>query len=110
MRALVRRALVSTLAAALLGTGVVLGVAPAQAQWQPGCAAYPVNNTAAYSQCYWPVRHQVRIECRHSWGWFGGPWGTYQRWGNVAWDGQQSWARCDFPGTLVRWEVVHPWW
>ncbi|MEU4321761.1 hypothetical protein [Nocardia fluminea] len=110
MRSLVKKMMVSTSAALLLGAGVVMGAAPAQAQWQPGCAAYRANNTAAYSQCYWPVRHQVRIECRQWWGWFGSGWGTYERRGNVAWDGQRSWAQCDVPGTLQRWDVVTYWW
>ncbi|MET9210436.1 MULTISPECIES: hypothetical protein [unclassified Nocardia] len=106
-----KKMVVSASAAMLLGAGVVMGAAPVQAQWGPsGCSAYPINNTSAYSQCYWPVRHQVRIECRHWWGWFGSSWATYERRGPIAWDGQQSWAHCDFPGTLQRWDVVTYWW
>lgn len=112
MRSLVKKVMATTSAAALLGAGAVMGAAPAQAfPWQPqGCSAHPVNNSSAYSTCFWPVQHQVKIECRHWWGWFGSSWATYERRGNVAWNGQQSWAHCDVPGTLQRWEVVTFWW
>lgn len=112
MRSLAKKMVVSASAAALLGAGTVLGAAPAQAfPWQPqGCWAQPVHNTSAYSTCHRPVRHQVKIECRQGWGWFGSPWGSYERWGPVVWNGQQSWARCDTPGSLQRWEVMTYWW
>ncbi|MFC4124419.1 hypothetical protein [Nocardia rhizosphaerae] len=111
MRSIAKKVMVSASAAVLLGAGAVMGAGPVQAQpWQPGCAAHAVNNTSAYSQCFWPVRHQVRIECRHWWAWFGSSWATYERRGHIAWDGQQSWAHCDFPGTLQRWDVVTYWW
>ncbi|WP_067815151.1 hypothetical protein [Nocardia inohanensis] len=102
-----KKMLVSLSAATLLGSGIVMGAAPAQAQpWQPECAAYPVNNTSAYSACYWFGWHHVKIECRYWWGWFGSSWATYERRGPEAWGAQQSWAHCDTPGTLLRWEVV----
>ncbi|WP_067535403.1 hypothetical protein [Nocardia crassostreae] len=111
MTSLGKKMLVSTAAAALLGAGAALGAAPAQAQpWYTNCAAYPVNNSAAFSTCYSPTWHQVKIECRHWWGWFGSSWATYERPGPVVWDGQQSWAHCDTPGTLQHWEVVVVWW
>ncbi|MGW5313247.1 hypothetical protein ACWEQ0_25590 [Nocardia thailandica] len=113
---LVKKVMVSASAAALLGAVAVLGVAPAQAQpwnpqpWNPGCTAQPVNNSAAYSTCFGPIRHQVRIQCGYGWGWFGSGWATYERRGPIVWDGQQSWAHCDFPGTLRNWDVVTYWW
>lgn len=110
MGSLGRKILVSASAAALLGAGAALGAAPVQAQpwdpWQPQCTAHPVNNSAAYSTCDGWVRHQVKIECRYWWGYFGSSWATYERRGPVVFDGQQSWAQCDTPGTLERWEVV----
>ncbi|QLY28340.1 hypothetical protein [Nocardia huaxiensis] len=108
MKSFGKRMLVSAAAATLLGSGVALGAAPAQAQpwWGPECAAYPVNNSAAYSTCYWFGWHQVKIQCRHWWGYFGSSWATYERRGPVVWGAQQSWAHCDTPGTLQRWEVV----
>lgn len=111
MNTLGRKLLVSTSAAVLVGAGAALGAVPAQAQpWQPGCAAYPVNNSAAYSMCDGWTGHQVRIECRYWWGWFGSSWATYERRGPVVWGGQQSWAHCDTPGTLQSWEVARYWW
>lgn len=109
-----KKMVVSASAVMLLGAGAVMGVSPAQAEpwqpWQPACSAHPVNNSAAYSTCNGWVHHQVKIECRHWWGWFGSSWAVYERRGPVVWDGQQSWAHCDTPGTLQRWEVVTHWW
>ncbi|MFC9897265.1 hypothetical protein ACFVMC_26550 [Nocardia sp. NPDC127579] len=111
MSSFVRKLLVAPAAAGLLGAGAMLGAAPVQAQpWDPGCQATPVNNSAAYSTCYWPIQHQVKIECRYWWAGTGSAWATYERRGPIAWDGQQSWAHCDTPGTLQEWEVETFWW
>ncbi|WP_067709196.1 hypothetical protein [Nocardia yamanashiensis] len=116
MRSLGKKTLISLSAATLLGSAALMGAGPAAADpwqdpWQTECNAYPVNNTSAYSTCNWFGRqHQVKIQCRYWWGWFGSSWATYERRGPVVWGPQQSWAHCDTPGTLQSWEVVTYWW
>ncbi|BDT87773.1 hypothetical protein GV791_08415 [Nocardia cyriacigeorgica] len=102
MNSIVKKFAVGASAATLIGAAGVLGAAPAQAQFPGFCSVNPVAATAAYSQCGGPVWHQVRITCWAWWSWFS----SYERWGNPAWDGQQSWTSCDLPFSMQTWQVI----